>query len=346
MPIKNKINELNKWVANNISIDEKFLSIKKFETGQSNPTYLLSSANKSFVLRSKPFGHLLLGAHRIDREYKVMSALDKSLVPVPKMYGYCSDINIIGTEFYIMEYLDGAHMFDPSLPKCSVKQRDLIYRDKIEILAELASIDIKKLGLENFGKPQGYLERQINLWIKQYRSSQTKNIKSMEYLIEQIPQNIPEEIEKLPACLLHGDFRLDNMILQSKQYPKKIAGLLDWELSTLSKPFIDLSYWALMLRFEKNWPIGGLGNLRNILKVSGIPTEEKILETYLNKTGFDKPKYWNYLLAFNCFRFAGILQGIAKRVVDGNNAGKNGFEVGEQAEPVAILGSKILTEYL
>jgi aminoglycoside phosphotransferase (APT) family kinase protein len=346
MPVKNKINSLNSWISKKTSLEEEILSIKKFEIGQSNPTFLLKSNNKSFVLRSKPLGNLLPGAHRIDREYKVMSALERSKLPVPRMYGYCDDISIMGSEFYIMEFLDGTHEFDPILPNYSPNQRKQIYRHKIEILAELASVDLAELGLENFGRPKGYLERQINLWIKQYRESQTKNIESMEFLIENIPKYIPKEIDNLPPCLLHGDFRLDNMMLKNNNHSTKILGLLDWELSTLSPPFIDLSYWALMLRFEKSWPISGLGDYRNEIKNSGIPSEEKILESYLNITGFEKPKYWKYLLAFNSFRFVGILQGITKRVIDGNNAGENAFEVGEQAEPVANLGLKILKEYL
>jgi aminoglycoside phosphotransferase (APT) family kinase protein len=245
-----------------------------------------------------------------------------------------------------MEFLDGTHEFDPILPNYSAKQRGQIYKHKTEILADLAMVDLAELKLEDFGRPQGYLERQINLWIKQYRSSQTKNIESMEFLIEHIPKYIPKEIDNLPPCLLHGDFRLDNMMLKSQNNSLSILGLLDWELSTLSPPFIDLSYWALMLRFETSWPIGGLGNFRNLNQDSGIPSEDQILETYLNITGFDKPKYWQYLLAFNSFRFAGILQGIAKRVIDGNNAGENAYEVGEQAETVANLGKKILMEYL
>jgi aminoglycoside phosphotransferase (APT) family kinase protein len=262
------------------------------------------------------------------------------------MYGYCDDVNVFGSEFYIMEFLDGSHEFDPILPHYSSKQRKQIYRHKIEILAELASVDLEELGLEKFGRPKGYLERQISLWIKQYRASQTKNIESMEFLIENIPKYIPKEIDDLSPCLLHGDFRLDNMMLKNENNSMKVHGLLDWELSTLSPPFIDLSYWALMLRFETNWPIGGLGQYRNIHKNSGIPEEEEMLESYLNITGFDKPKYWKYLLAFNSFRFAGILQGIAKRVIDGNNAGENAYEVGEQAEIVANLGKEIFKEYL
>ena len=168
----------------------------------------------------------------------------------------------------------------------------------------------------------------------------------MEFLIENIPKFIPKEIDVLPSSLLHGDFRLDNMILTKDKTLNKIAGLLDWELSTLAPPFIDLSYWAVMLRFKKEWPIGGLGNNGNLIQNSGIPSEEMILEKYLNKTGLEKPKYWKYLLAFNSFRFAGILQGIAKRLIDGNNAADNAYQVGEQAEPVAKLGAELLKEYL
>ena len=346
MSVKNKINDINLWLKKNTSIDEKILFIKKFETGQSNPTFLLKSDIKNYVLRLKPSGNLLRGAHRIDREYKVMSSLLNSKIPIPKMYGYCSDMDIIGSEFYVMEFLSGAQEFNPDLPNYTSEQRDKIYKHKIKILAELVKLDLKKIGLENFGKPYGYLERQINLWIKQYRDSETKHIKSMEYLIHNIPNYIPTEIDNLKPCLLHGDFRLDNMILEKNKSIPKINGLLDWELSTLSPPFIDLSYWVLMLKFEKKWPIGGLSITSNQKFYSGIPTEEKILESYLNLTNFDKPKYWKFLLAFNCFRFAGILQGIAKRVIDGNNSGENAYEVGEQTEPVADLGLKILKEYL
>ena len=346
MLIKKNINILNHWIKKNTTIEADILSIKKFEAGQSNPTYLLKSEHKNFVLRSKPTGKLLPGAHRIDREFKVMSSLEASTIPVPKMFGYCQDEDLIGSEFYIMEYLEGNNENDPLLTNYDVDQRDKIYRNKIKILADLASLNLKEVGLEKFGRPEGYLERQINLWIKQYRASQTKNIESMEYLIENIPKNIPEEIGMLPPCLLHGDFRLDNMILKINNEFEKVIGLLDWELSTLSIPFIDLSYWTLMLKFEKDWPIAGIGRYDKLLAKSGIPAEENILDTYLNITGLDKPKYWKYLLAFNSFRFTGILQGIAKRVIDGNNAGNNGYEVGEQAEPVAKLGAQILKEYL
>ncbi len=346
MSVKNKINNINLWIKKNTSIKEQILRVKKFEVGQSNPTFLLKSENISYVLRSKPLGNLLRGAHRIDREYKVINALSNSNIPVPQIYGYCSDIDIIGNEFYIMEFLQGLHEFDPDLPSYTHEQRDKIYNHKITILAELVKIDVNKIGLKNFGKPYSYIERQINLWIKQYRHSQTKHIESMEYLIENIPKYIPSEINNLEPCLLHGDFRLDNMILEKNKDNSKIIGLLDWELSTLSPPFIDLSYWALMLRFENKWPIGGLSIYKNHKLNPGIPNEEKILERYLNLTGFDKPKYWNFLLAFNSFRFAGILQGIAKRVIDGNNSGDNSYEVGKQAEPVANMGSKILQEYL
>jgi aminoglycoside phosphotransferase (APT) family kinase protein len=343
---KKIIKKLNLWLKENTKLHIEVISLVKFEIGQSNPTYIIKSDKKNYVLRSKPKGSLLKGAHRIDREYKVMHSLRHSQIPVPKMYGYCKDSEIIGSEFYIMDFVEGNHEVDPFLKYYNNVQRKEIYDHKIDILIELASVDIKQLGLEEFGRPLGYLERQTNLWISQYRASQTKEIESMEFLIDNIPKFIPKELDTLPPSLLHGDFRLDNMIITKDKTLNKIVGLLDWELSTLAPPFIDLSYWVLMLRFEKQWPIGGLGNEGNLIENSGIPSEAMILEKYLNKTGFEKPKYWKYLLAFNSLRFAGILQGIAKRLIDGNNAADNAYQVGEQAEPVAILGAKLLKEYL
>ena len=343
---KTIINNLNLWIKKNTKLEINIDSLEKFEIGQSNPTYIIKSDNENYVLRSKPKGILLKGAHRIDREYKVMFSLKDSNIPVPKMYGYCEDLEIIGSEFYIMEFMEGNHEFNPLLINYNKLQKEKIYSHKINILTELASVDLKGLGLDQFGRPKGYLERQVNLWISQYRASQTKEIKSMEFLIDNIQKYIPKELDDLPACLLHGDFRLDNMILTKEENIDGISGLLDWELSTLAPPFIDLSYWALMLRFEKDWPIGGLGNNGELIPNSGIPSEDMILERYLDTTGFEKPKYWKYLLAFNSFRFSGILQGIAKRVIDGNNAGENAYEVGEQAELVAILGENFLKEYL
>ena len=343
---KQNIKNLGLWLKQNTLLQIEIISLVKFETGQSNPTFIIKSDKKNYVLRAKPKGTLLKGAHRIDREYKVMDSLKNSQIPVPKMYCYCKDVEVIGSEFYIMEFLEGNHEVDPFLKHYNNLEKEKIYDHKIDILTELASLDIKELGLEEFGRPLGYLERQTNLWISQYRASQTKEIESMEFLIENIPKFIPKEIDILPPSLLHGDFRLDNMILKKDKTLNEVAGLLDWELSTLAPPFIDLSYWAVMLRFKKEWPIGGLGNNGNLIQNSGIPSEEMILEKYLNKTGLEKPKYWKYLLAFNSFRFAGILQGIAKRLIDGNNAADNAYQVGEQAEPVAKLGAELLKEYL
>ena len=343
---KQNIKNLGLWLKQNTLLQIEIISLVKFETGQSNPTFIIKSDKRNYVLRSKPKGTLLKGAHRIDREYKVMDSLKNSQIPVPKMYCYCKDVEVIGSEFYIMEFLEGNHEVDPFLKHYNNLEKEKIYDHKIDILTELASLDIKELGLEEFGRPLGYLERQTNLWISQYRASQTKEIESMEFLIENIPKFIPKEIDILPPSLLHGDFRLDNMILKKDKTLNEVAGLLDWELSTLAPPFIDLSYWAVMLRFKKEWPIGGLGNNGNLIQNSGIPSEEMILEKYLNKTGLEKPKYWKYLLAFNSFRFAGILQGIAKRLIDGNNAADNAYQVGEQAEPVAKLGAELLKEYL
>ena len=288
------INNLNRWIKKNIKLEINIDSLEKFEIGQSNPTFIIKSNNENYVLRSKPQGELLKGAHRIDREYKVMFSLRESNIPVPKMYGYCQDTEVIGSEFYIMQCIEGNNEVDPFLKKYNNIEKENIYNSKIDILVELASIDIKKIGLEKFGRPKGYLDRQVKLWINQYRLSQTQEIKSMEFLIENIPKYIPKDLDNLSPCLLHGDFRLDNMILRKEKGINKITALLDWELSTLAPPFIDLSYWALMLRFDHNWPIAGLGNNGNLRFNSGIPSEEFILERYISKTGLEKPKYWKF----------------------------------------------------
>ena len=342
MKKKDQTKALENWINEIDPKLGKLKNIKKFEIGQSNPTYKLEFESKILVLRSKPFGQLLRGAHRIDREFKVMSAIYNTKIPVPQMIGYCEYQNIFGTEFYIMEFIDGIQEKNPILPNFNTDEKQIIYNDKLKILINLSKLNLKKIKLDNYSRSINYLERQITLWINQYRSSETKKISSMEYLIDKLLKHVPKIFEKLPAILIHGDFRQDNMIIEKN----KIAALLDWELSTLAPPFIDLSYWCVMLRFKKNWPISGLGFNESRNNFDGIPSEKELLETYSNELGYDILKHWNYLLAFNCFRFAGILQGITKRVLDGNNAGSRGKMIGGQALPVAKMGEMFLKQYI
>tara|TARA_Y200000002_G_scaffold382723_1_gene400959 strand:+ start:1439 stop:2473 length:1035 start_codon:yes stop_codon:yes gene_type:complete len=338
-----KNDNLKKWLQEKLPIVGDLKKIEKFEIGQSNPTYLLHCENKKLVLRSKPMGNLLRGAHRIDREYKVMNALKETKIPVPNMITYCEENNIIGSEFYLMDFIDGIKEKNPILENYSKHEKKKIYTKKLEVLINLARLDLKKFNLEDYGKKADYLSRQIDLWIKQYRSSETKKIEAMEFLIENLEPNIPKMYQKFNVVLTHGDFRIDNIIF-SKDLD--IASLLDWELSTLAPPFIDLSYWCLMLRFESNWLIPGLGMTRDDVLTAGIPEEKDLLQLYKDALGYDIGKSWNFLLAFNCFRFAGILQGVYKRSKDGNNAGKDANSVGLLTEPVSKMGEKLLKLYL
>ncbi len=338
-----KNDNLKKWLQEKLPIVGDLKKIEKFEIGQSNPTYLLHCENKKLVLRSKPMGNLLRGAHRIDREYKVMNALKETKIPVPNMITYCEENNIIGSEFYLMDFIDGIKEKNPILENYSKDEKKKIYTKKLEVLINLARLDLKKFNLEDYGKKADYLSRQIDLWIKQYRSSETKKIEAMEFLIENLEPNIPKMYQKFNVVLTHGDFRIDNIIF-SKDLD--IASLLDWELSTLAPPFIDLSYWCLMLRFESNWLIPGLGMTRDDVLTAGIPEEKDLLQLYKDALGYDIGKSWNFLLAFNCFRFAGILQGVYKRSKDGNNAGKDANSVGLLTEPVSKMGEKLLKLYL
>ncbi len=339
----NKNTNLETWLNLQFPQLGKLCEIVKFNVGQSNPTYLLIFKENKLVLRSKPFGNILRGAHRIDREYKVMESLRNSKIPVPSMIQYCNNENVIGSEFFIMSYVDGVIEKKPDLRRYTKGQREKIYNKKIELLINLAKLDLNLLNLKNYGKPTNFLNRQIDLWINQYRASQTKNISSMEFLVDNLSDNIPKIIDRLTPVLTHGDFRIDNIILSKNN---EIAALLDWELSTLAPPFIDLSYWCLMLRFEKDWPISGLGFNSTSKRYLGIPSEKEILDVYSKSLQHDIGKSWNFLLAFNSFRFAGILQGITKRLKEGNNAGSDAKEVGLLTEPVANIGKHFLELYL
>ena len=269
--IKNN-NNLKIWLEKKLPRLGNLNKIEKFDVGQSNPTYLLHCDNKKIVLRSKPMGNLLRGAHRIDREYRVMSALRETKIPVPNMIIYCDENKIIGSEFFLMDFIDGIKEKKPILENYSKDEKKKIYKKKLEALVNLAQLDLKKYNLEDYGKKSDYLFRQIDLWIKQYRASETQKIEAMEFLIENLGSNIPDIYEKFNPVLTHGDFRIDNMIFSKNL---DIASLLDWELSTLAPPFIDLSYWCLMLRFETDWLIPGLGQIRDNSITEGIPKEKE-----------------------------------------------------------------------
>ena len=229
---------LQPWIDAYIPNAGKINAIEQFKGGQSNPTYKIITDKKNLVLRRKPPGKLLPSAHAVDREYKVITALYETDVAVPKTYGLCEDQDVAGTTFFVMDFLDGDLFWDPMIPSVSKEDRIQIYKNKNDTLVKLHSVDYKKIGLEDYGKPGNYVARQVARWSKQYRASETDNIEAMNNLIEWLPQNIPDDDE---TTIVHGDYRLDNMILKDN----KVMGVLDWELSTLGHPIADFSYHCL-----------------------------------------------------------------------------------------------------
>ncbi len=330
--------QLVPWLAQYTPQIGQPIDLTKFSVGQSNPTYELVTEKGRYVLRAQPAGVLLKSAHAVDREFRVMAALDGTAVPVPKMIAECSDTDVIGRKFFVMEKVAGKAVFDPALADYTAADRARLYHKQTDILAALATLDPVEIGLDGFGKPAGYVDRQFATWTRQYRASQTEDLADMEFLIKHLGEALEETLPGL--CVIHGDFRLDNMLLQNGT---DIQALIDWELSTLGPAFVDLSYWCAMLRMDYGWPIGGLGGID--LATFGIPAEDDLVQLFCHQTGYEKPTNWDALISFQCFRFAAILQGVLKRHLDGNASASNAASVGGQAVPVAVLGADILRNY-
>jgi aminoglycoside phosphotransferase (APT) family kinase protein len=317
---------------------ERFLGLRiaaleQFKGGQSNPTYRITSTDgRRFVLRRKPPGKLLPSAHAVDREYRVIQALHPTGFPVARPHMLCEDESVIGTAFYVMDFVDGRVLWDQSLPEMSKSERAAIWDELNRVIAWLHTIDYGAVGLETFGKPGNYIERQVGRWTKQYRASETETIEAMDNLIAWLPKNIPPETA---TTIVHGDFRLDNTIYH--RHEPRILAVLDWELSTLGDPLADFAYHCM------SWHIPP-GQFRGIagldLQSLGIPGEREYIERYCRRTGRQgiDPTHWDFYMAYNLFRIAAILQGIRKRVVDGTAASVHAQEAGERARPMAELG--------
>ena len=313
---------LQSWIDEYVPNAGEIKAIEQFKGGQSNPTYKIITESKNLVLRRKPPGKLLPSAHAVDREYKVITALYETGVPVPKTYGLCEDDDVAGTAFFIMDFLDGDLFWDPMIPTMTNRDRAQIYKNKNKTLAKLHSVDYKKIGLEDYGKPGNYVARQVSRWSKQYRASETDNIEAMNNLIDWLPKNIPDDDE---TTIVHGDYRLDNMILKNNE----VIGILDWELSTLGHPIADFSYHCLSWRTQEAfWD-------QPKLKELGIPSEREYMEMYCENSGKDLSKNWEFYMAFNMFKIAGILQGILGRVRDGTAASKHAEERGNMVFPLS-----------
>src|SRR3954470_10237892 len=311
----------------------KIVDLKQFKGGQSNPTYLITTADgRRFVLRRKPPGKLLPSAHAVEREFRVIKALHATGFPVAQPHVLCEDEPVIGTAFYVMDFVEGRVLWDQSLPGMSKAERAAIWDELNSVISRLHRIDYRAVGLESFGKPGNYIERQVGRWSKQYQASETERIEAMDNLIAWLPRNIPPETG---TTVVHGDFRLDNAIFHPTE--PRILAVLDWELSTLGDPLADFAYHCM------SWHIPP-GQFRGIagldLSHLGIPTEKEYVARYCERTGRSAidPAHWDFYMAYNLFRIAAILQGIRKRVVDGTAASEHAVDAGSRAKPMAELG--------
>jgi aminoglycoside phosphotransferase (APT) family kinase protein len=333
------VDALERYLDANIAGFAGPLDVVQFKGGQSNPTYKLTAGGKSYVLRRKPPGKLLPSAHAIDREYRVIRALAGTAVPVARTHCLCLDDTVIGTPFYLMDFVDGRILWDPLLPGMAREERGAIYAEMNRVIAALHRIDFAAIGLADYGRPGNYLARQIDRWSRQYQASATETIDSMDRLIEWLPRHIPPGER---TSLVHGDFRLDNMIFD-KHEPRVLA-VLDWELSTLGDPLADFAYHLMTWRLAPN-EFRGLRGCD--FAALGIPTEAEYVAMYLrDNPTLEQPdgQAWDFYMAYNMFRMAGILQGVLRRALAGNAASEQALEAGRRARPLAELAWKQVEE--
>ena len=324
---------LESWMRGNVAGFRGPIAVEQFRGGQSNPTFRVTAGDKRYVMRRKPAGKLLPSAHAVDREYRIMTALANSEVPVPKTYGLCEDESVIGSAFFVMDYVDGRIWWDGTLPGMQPAERRAIYEELNRVIAALHKVDFAAVGLADYGKPGNYFERQIGRWTKQYRASETEAIEAMDRLIDWLPANIPPGDE---TTIVHGDYRLDNTIFHPTE--PRIVAVLDWELSTLGHPLADFAYHCMSWHIAQGGPFRGLGDIDH--RALGIPTEPEYVAMYCKRMGHAPidPRAWNFYLAYNLFRAAGIAQGIMKRVEEGTAASLHAVEAGKKARPVAEQG--------
>ena len=317
-------NILSIFMEENVEDFQGPITVEEFKGGQSNPTYLVKTQKQSYVLRRKPPGKLLKSAHAVDREYRVITALNRTDVPVPITYALCEDTEIIGTAFYLMEFMEGRVLWDPSMAGSSKGEALGVYTSMNSTLAKLHSVDPLEIDLESFGKPGNYVGRQVSIWSKQYIDSETEKIHEMDKLIDWLPSNLPSD---KPLRIVHGDFSLSNLMMHADK-PEVIA-ILDWELSTLGDPCADFSYHCMQYRQNPH-----LAD-QEYCKEKGIPTEQEYVKMYSEKTGFELEEEWELYMAYNLFKSAGILQGIMGRVRDGTAASKHAKDMAARVRPLA-----------
>jgi len=303
------------------------VDVEQYQGGQSNPTYRITAGEQRYVLRRKPPGRLLPSAHAIEREYRVMQALSGTGVPVARMYALCEDPAVIGTAFYVMEYVEGRILWDPTLPGMTTAQRAAHYDELNRVLSTLHRVDYAAVGLADFGRVGQYIERQIARWSKQYEAAAAERIPAMDRLISWLPQHVPSGDE---TAIVHGDFRLDNVIFHPAE--PRVLAVLDWELSTLGHPLSDFAYQVMAWRLAP----GQFRGLKGCdFAALGIPTEREYVAAYCRRTGRSEIANWEFYLIFNMFRIAAILHGVLARALQGNAASANALEQGGRARVVA-----------
>jgi aminoglycoside phosphotransferase (APT) family kinase protein len=308
------LDHLEAWLRDHVEGFRGPVAAERFAGGQSNPSYRLDAGSGAYVLRRKPPGPLLPSAHAVDREFRVMRALADTAVPVPRVHALCGDDAVIGSAFYVMEYLDGRIFWDQRLPE-------------IAIIAALHNVDYGVVGLGDFGRPGNYMSRQIARWSRQYRASETETIAAMDRLIDWLPEHLPPES---PPSIVHGDYRMDNVVFH--QTEPRIVGVLDWELSTIGDPLADFAYHVMTWRVTPEL-FRGLAGID--FAAAGIPHEEAYVAAYCRRTGRDGIAAWDFYMVYSLFRIAAILQGIAKRAIDGTAASTEAAEIGRTARPLA-----------
>jgi len=330
---------LDRYLAEHLEGYRGPLRVRQFEGGQSNPTFLLSAESGDYVLRKKPPGTLLPRAHMIEREYRILAALAPTDVPVPRVHLLCEAPDPIGTPFFVMDYVRGRLLRDPTLPDLKPAERRAIYEEMLRVLASLHALDYDAIGLSDYGRPGNYFARQIRRWSAQYEASKTREIASMDRLVEWLPANIPDDDT---SCIVHGDYRLDNLVIAADE--PRVSAVLDWELSTLGHPLADLAHGCAhyYISIANQPPLASAtrgaarGNLGvgsatddSISADSGIPTEREYVEAYCRYTGRSGVPHWNFYLAFVIFRYAGIAQGVFKRGLQGNASSQEAMSLGD-----------------
>ncbi len=329
------------WLTRNLPDFAGPLTVESFKGGQSNPTYKLITPARSYVMRAKPgpVAKLLPSAHAVEREFAVMTGLHGTQVPVPRMHCLCEDETVIGRAFYVMEFMPGRILWDQALPGMTPPERGAIYKEMNRVIAALHTVDFAQRGLASYGKSGNYFERQIGRWSKQYVASITQPIVEMDQLMEWLPQHIPPMARSDLTGIVHGDYRLDNLMFHPTE--PRIIAVLDWELSTLGHPLADFSYHCMAWHIPPG-AFRGIGGLD--LPALGIPSEDDYIGQYCERTGLVEPDAlkadWNFYMAYNMFRIAAILQGIAKRVEAGTAASAQAVSSAAGARPLSQMAWK------